>query len=453
MRHLLTLAALLGAAACSFYAPVVSDCTITCGDQGACPVGFTCRGTFCRPASGPTEDCACRAGSTQSCGTDEGECVVGAQTCSATGAWGACVGSVGPTEERCDGKDNDCDGLTDLGPLKTLVTDNTGPFEGFWRLHGHDAGYTMVTPLALDDGGMEVRALVFDGDFNARGRSDVIVEGDWRRVDSMVEGNLVYVGYKKDADVQLSRVGPDGVVTVLGTYADAGYDTRMQVGVGPRGVVTVWLAEGPAARVAKWPRAGGPPAVFDLPALPEGDLWWLDMTTDGQFVILEGTLPDGGYLDVVQDIDQPTPRTLTAPYWNAARFMTRKNGQIVHLDIQELDGETKVIFFRDYAVQAPTAYMVVEEGGRWHDSDFTLNETDDLVAAYVNEATQRLVLARIEGTTSSDQQVTRFVLEGVTVPITSANGNVRVTKAPGDPMFGLAWSTRKQVFARRFCSP
>jgi hypothetical protein len=35
-------------AGCSFYAPVIGDCTIACGDQGACPQGFTCRGAFCR---------------------------------------------------------------------------------------------------------------------------------------------------------------------------------------------------------------------------------------------------------------------------------------------------------------------------------------------------------------------------------------------------------------------
>lgn len=452
MRHLLTLALALGAG-CSFYAPVVSDCAITCGEGGACPQGFTCRGAYCRPASGAADDCACRPGATQPCGSDVGECTPGTQTCSGAGAWGACEGAVGPSAELCDGKDNDCDGLTDVGPLKTLLADNTGPFEGFWRLHGHDAGYTMVTPIALEDGGAEVRALLFDADFESRGQSEPLIAGDWRRADSMAQGSTVYVAYYRGDDVELSRVTASGAVSVMGTFADAGYDGRMQVGVGPRGIVTSWLSTDATARVAKWPAQGGAPMVHDLPPLPEGTLWWIDATTDGQYVILEADLPDGGVVDAVHDIDAPAPVTLTAPFWRAARFMTRRNGQIVHLDILDVEGSTKVVYYRDYATQAADGYMVVEEAGRWHDSDFVLNDEEALVAAYVNDDRQRLVLARVEGTSSSDQQVTRGELEGVVVPVTSASGNVRVAKVPGDPMFGLAWSTRKQVFARRFCAP
>lgn len=438
---------------CSFYAPVVADCTIACGDQSACPQGFTCHGTYCRPASAPTADCECRVGTTRACGTDEGECVAGTQTCSSAGAWGDCVGSVGPVAEVCDGKDNDCDGLTDLGPLKTLLSDNTGPFEGYWRLHGHDGGYTMVTPLAHDDGGMEVRALRFDTELNPVGQSDIVVEGDWRRVDSMAEGNVTYVGYRDGLDVRLVRVLGNGQVLATGLVQDAGYDSRLQVGVGPSGVVVSWVSTDLTARVARFARGGGSAQVSDLPPLPEGDLWYIDSSTDGQFVVMESTLADGGYLDAVQHIDEATPRTVTAPYWKAQRFMARRNGQLVHLDILDFENQTRVVFFRDYATQASDAYFTVEELGRWHDSDFVLDAQDNLIAAYVNEETQRMVLARIEGTTSSDQQVTRSILEGVTVPITSASGNVRLAKVPQDPMFGLTWSTRNKVFGRRFCPP
>ena len=58
--------------------------------------------------------CACAEAETMVCGghPDAGECVNGTQTCE-TGAWGPCVGAVGPTTETCDGLDNDCDGDTD----------------------------------------------------------------------------------------------------------------------------------------------------------------------------------------------------------------------------------------------------------------------------------------------------------------------------------------------------
>ena len=41
-----------------------------------------------------------------------GECRMGANTCIA-GEWSQCIGAIGPEEEVCDGKDNDCDGEID----------------------------------------------------------------------------------------------------------------------------------------------------------------------------------------------------------------------------------------------------------------------------------------------------------------------------------------------------
>lgn len=54
----------------------------------------------------------CIEGAEQSCGTDDGMCAAGTQTCSG-GEWGECVDSVGPEDEACDGEDNDCDGEID----------------------------------------------------------------------------------------------------------------------------------------------------------------------------------------------------------------------------------------------------------------------------------------------------------------------------------------------------
>ena len=58
------------------------------------------------------EECACQNGETMLCGSDDGECHSGLQVC-LNGQWGPCENEVGPTDEVCDGRDNDCDGEMD----------------------------------------------------------------------------------------------------------------------------------------------------------------------------------------------------------------------------------------------------------------------------------------------------------------------------------------------------
>jgi hypothetical protein len=74
----------------------------------ACVDGYVCQGGFCVVANGGP----CTMGQQQACGNDKGECKQGAMKC-LNGMFGPCEGAIGPTAEICDGKDNDCDGMTD----------------------------------------------------------------------------------------------------------------------------------------------------------------------------------------------------------------------------------------------------------------------------------------------------------------------------------------------------
>ncbi len=80
------------------------------------PVAEPCRSKLRCGADGGESTCS--VGSTRECGSSVGTCKPGRQTCSTNGTWGKCVGAVVPGVEVCDGKDNNCDGVVDDGVLK-----------------------------------------------------------------------------------------------------------------------------------------------------------------------------------------------------------------------------------------------------------------------------------------------------------------------------------------------
>jgi hypothetical protein len=111
---------------CHLVAPEAgSFCITPCSAEVSCPSGFVCAElpgepvgapTYCQPEGGecPCDEVAVQQGLSTPCelGSVSGKCL-GERRCTAEGLT-ACDAPL-PTPEQCDGKDNDCDGMTDEG--------------------------------------------------------------------------------------------------------------------------------------------------------------------------------------------------------------------------------------------------------------------------------------------------------------------------------------------------
>ena len=132
----------------------------------------------CLPESDRPPDC-CPQYSDRTCGTTMGDCHWGIQRC-VDRRWTACEGSIGPSPEQCDFRDNDCNGVVDnltvtlpeggsitVGDNCTLPQDNCVRV-GHWICDGR--GGVMCDALHV-----QISEEVCDGEDNdCDGNTDVV---------------------------------------------------------------------------------------------------------------------------------------------------------------------------------------------------------------------------------------------------------------------------------------
>ena len=104
-----------GGVLCAPLGNLGSFCTSNCTGDGDCPPTFTCTAGVCHPV---TDTCTCSAwavshNATAQCFNENasGKCSA-PLTCAVQGPWPTCLADVA-TSETCNGKDDNCNGLTD----------------------------------------------------------------------------------------------------------------------------------------------------------------------------------------------------------------------------------------------------------------------------------------------------------------------------------------------------
>lgn len=107
-------------------------------------------------AAGTKKAAECKPGIVEACynGPDgtagRGQCRGGNRTCSSDAIWGACTGEVGPKKETCNRVDDDCDGITDNDFEREGATCSIGTgsckSSGTWSCNKDGLGATCNAP-------------------------------------------------------------------------------------------------------------------------------------------------------------------------------------------------------------------------------------------------------------------------------------------------------------------
>lgn len=478
---------------CSFYAPAVVDCSITCTEGSPCPRGTSCKNGFCRPES-VSGDCACKLGDTRPCGGGRGICTRGTEVCTAERVWsgvctgegrpmvevcnnrdddcdgliddevtdlqactltqGVCAGKKGrceggaqlacdaldygagyqADETLCDGLDNDCDGATDARSIVTLATDvaPTGPF----TVVALPSGFGVVTEVQ-SSGAVRVRR--YDTQLRAQG-DDVVsarVPATWV---ARSRGNEVLVAGALDAGLFISRVLTGQQPQVLWTLADAGFSPPLRFGAGVEAVVA-WPGTD-SVRYARVQTDGGArlfeerlltPPLCDHSVSNRGS--WVGIGEDDAVNHRQLNLADGG---------RDRVRFCASL---AGEFLENDGGMTAVYSYSSASDAVSGVYVQPDIVRSNDEVAIVSSNlvQQWGDSSAVLGPTGRLHVAMEENLLQLFVLA-----TAVPQAVTTTFRQRI---LDGGFGKVQLAATEDPTWLIVVWREGTAVKARRVCAP
>ncbi|MEW6429992.1 MAG: hypothetical protein AB1730_00680 [Myxococcota bacterium] len=501
---------------CAFYAPDVVDCSVRCGENDACPSSTVCKDGFCRPKDATTR-CDCKPGDTRPCGGGKGECTQGLQSCTESGAWTACLGEGKPSEEKCDGKDNNCDGVVDnsvadpplceksLGvcgagrqvcvaaSFQACTAADYGPFyepvevscdgmdndcDGFvdstapvvlatgvvspYAFLAEPAGFAAVY---ADGTGLVVSR--YDQALAKQGTTTVVAGLAPQLLGAAIDGADVYVAWAADGGVAAARVSPSLTgPEYLPVLANAQASSDLSVGARPGELVVGFLAAADTrAELAVWPLDGGAPTKRTLSTGTDGGVWteltYMTVSNGGRYAAFKGSYldnpdPDAGASSTTEY------RTVLAspPYTVVDTSYLGSNGTL-------LEEGTRLTYTYSYSFFSIIPF-IDSYSGVYFKKNLLVNGDEVAVKRVDKEAD---VFGEVHAMAVNgqvlivymDRQTSRLVLgaESRSGSLTtfrlrdvSNDGGYGIPRLAGlSPYLALAWEQNGVLSAQRTCSP